>query len=106
MRAGLHPVSDLTDAHLLNYLRQGGESESRIVATVAVFSVIDVVTAVQRAANKDFAVHMGPRRSGDPAALVARADRSECSWLGAALRSSRLHRRPCALLGGKRDATI
>ena len=70
-------VSDLTDAHLaaLNFLRQGGESEVLNCGYGRGFSVLDVVTAVQRAANKDFAVHMGPRRPGDPAALVARADR-------------------------------
>jgi UDP-glucose 4-epimerase len=39
------------------------------------FSVLDVISAVKRAANSDFAVHTGPRRAGDPAALVAGAGR-------------------------------
>jgi UDP-glucose 4-epimerase len=39
------------------------------------FSVLDVINSVKSAANRDFAVRMGPRRPGDPAALVASADR-------------------------------
>jgi UDP-glucose 4-epimerase len=39
------------------------------------FSVLDVISAVKRAANSDFAVYAGPRRAGDPAALVAGAGR-------------------------------
>ena len=37
--------------------------------------MLDVIASVTRAANKDFAVQLGPRRPDDPAALVARADR-------------------------------
>jgi UDP-glucose 4-epimerase len=37
--------------------------------------VLDVIAAVKRAANTDFVVQMSGRRPGDPAALVASADR-------------------------------
>ena len=70
-------VTDLTTAHLaaLAYLREGGRSEVLTCGYGRGFSVLDVIASVKSAANKDFAVHMGPRRPGDPAALVARADR-------------------------------
>ena len=70
-------VTDLTNAHLaaLAYLREGGKSEVFNCGYGRGFSVLDVIASVKSAANKDFAVHMGPRRPGDPAALVARADR-------------------------------
>ena len=70
-------VTDLTNAHLaaLAYLREGGKSEVLNCGYGRGFSVLDVIASVKSAANKDFAVHMGPRRPGDPAALVARADR-------------------------------
>jgi UDP-glucose 4-epimerase len=67
-------VTDLTTAHLaaLAYLREG---EVLNCGYGRGFSVLDVIASVKSAANKDFVVHMGPRRPGDPAALVARADR-------------------------------
>jgi len=37
--------------------------------------VLEVIAAVKRASGTDFAVRFGPRRPGDPAALVARAER-------------------------------
>jgi UDP-glucose 4-epimerase len=39
------------------------------------FSVLDVINSVKSAANKTFPVRMGPRRPGDPAVLVASAER-------------------------------
>jgi UDP-glucose 4-epimerase len=70
-------VSDLVRAHLdaLRYLRAGGESVVLNCGYGEGFSVLDVVAAVKRAAKMDFAVHMSDRRPGDPAALVAGADR-------------------------------
>jgi UDP-glucose 4-epimerase len=70
-------VSDLVRAHLdaLRYLRAGGESIVLNCGYGEGFSVLDVVAAVKRAAKMDFAVHMSDRRPGDPAALVAGADR-------------------------------
>jgi UDP-glucose 4-epimerase len=70
-------VSDLVRAHLdaLRYLRAGGESVVLNCGYGEGFSVLDVVAAVKRAAKTDFTVHMSDRRPGDPAALVAGADR-------------------------------
>jgi len=70
-------VSDLVRAHLdaLRYLRAGGESIVLNCGYGKGFSVLDVIAAVKRAANADFVVHMTDRRPGDPAALVAGADR-------------------------------
>jgi UDP-glucose 4-epimerase len=70
-------VSDLVRAHLdaLRYLREGGESVVLNCGYGRGFSVLEVVGSVKRVAKKDFAVHTGPRRPGDPASLVARADR-------------------------------
>ena len=39
------------------------------------YSVLEVIEAVKRASGSDFAVRLGPRRPGDPAALVAQAER-------------------------------
>jgi len=70
-------VSDLVRAHLdaLRYLRAGGESIVLNCGYGKGFSVLDVVAAVKRASGKDFPVCMADRRPGDPAALVAGADR-------------------------------
>jgi UDP-glucose 4-epimerase len=70
-------VSALVRAHLaaLEYLRGGGDSQVLNCGYGRGFSVLDVINSVKSAANRDFAVRMGPRRPGDPAALVASADR-------------------------------
>jgi len=70
-------VSDLVRAHLdaLRYLRAGGDSEVLNCGYGSGFSVLEVVNSVKLASGKDFAVRMGPRRPGDPAALVASAER-------------------------------
>jgi UDP-glucose 4-epimerase len=70
-------VSDLVRAHLdaLHYLRAGGESEVLNCGYGNGFSVLDVVSSVKRVSQRDLAVRMGPRRPGDPAAIVARAER-------------------------------
>ncbi|MEX1059911.1 MAG: UDP-glucose 4-epimerase GalE [Methyloceanibacter sp.] len=70
-------VSDLVRAHLdaLRYLRAGGESEVLNCGYGSGFSVLDVIGSVKRVSHSDFAVRIGPRREGDPAAIVAKADR-------------------------------
>jgi UDP-glucose 4-epimerase len=70
-------VSDLARAHLdaLRYLRAGGKSQVLNCGYGTGFSVLEVIASVKRVAQTDFPVLVGPRRAGDPAALVARSDR-------------------------------
>ena len=70
-------VTDLVGAHLdaLRYLRAGGESAVLNCGYGRGFSVLDVIAAVKRIAQSEFRVRMGPRRAGDPAAIVAKAER-------------------------------
>ena len=70
-------VSDLVRAHLdaLRYLRAGGKSEVLNCGYGSGFSVLDVIGSVKRASHSDFTVRLGHRRDGDPAAIVAKADR-------------------------------
>ena len=71
-------VTDLIDAHLaaLAYLRAGGSS---IVCNCGYGhgeTVKEVVEVVKRVSGVDFPVVVSGRRAGDPAALVARAERA------------------------------
>jgi UDP-glucose 4-epimerase len=70
-------VTDLVRAHLdaLRYLREGGKSEVLNCGYGRGFSVLDVAESVKRVSQSNFPVRMGPRRLGDPAAIVARAGR-------------------------------
>ncbi len=70
-------VSDLADAHLLalEHLEGGGENLTLNCGYGAGSSVHEVVAAVKRASGVDFSVRPAPRRAGDPAELVADADR-------------------------------
>jgi UDP-glucose 4-epimerase len=70
-------VTDLVRAHLdaLRYLRAGGQSEVLNCGYGNGFSVLDVIGSVKRVSQHDLAVRMAPRRAGDPAAIVARAER-------------------------------
>ena len=70
-------VSDLAAAHsaALGYLRDGGESATFNCGYGRGASVMEVIAAVKRASGVDFPVTLGPRREGDPAALIADASR-------------------------------
>jgi UDP-glucose 4-epimerase len=70
-------VTDLVRAHLdaLRYLRAGGKSEVLNCGYGSGFSVLDVVGSVKRVSRAELPVRMGPRRPGDPAAIVAKAGR-------------------------------
>ena len=71
-------VSDLSDAHLkaISYLQAGGASDVFNLATGAGASVIEITKAVERVGGHPVRYKMGPRRQGDPAALVASADKA------------------------------
>jgi UDP-glucose 4-epimerase len=70
-------VTDLVEAHalLLEYLRAGGESAVCNCGYGTGYSVRQVIDMVRRVSGVDFEVREGPRRAGDPASVVARADK-------------------------------
>jgi UDP-glucose 4-epimerase len=70
-------VEDLAAAHLyaLDYLEKGGSSTTINVGYGQGASVRQVIEAVKRVSGVDFPVFLAPRRPGDPASLVAVADR-------------------------------
>jgi UDP-glucose 4-epimerase len=71
-------VSDLTHAHwdALRYLRAGGSSVTLNCGYGHGFSVREVVEMAKRVSGVDFKVEIAPRRSGDPAQIVAASDRA------------------------------
>jgi len=77
-------VEDLASAHLdaLSYLRAGGTSTTLNVGYGHGYSVREVLASVERVTGRRLTVREEPRRPGDPAALVARAERirSELGW--------------------------
>jgi UDP-glucose 4-epimerase len=70
-------VSDLARAHsdALRHLRAGGESGTFNCGYGRGFSVLEVIDTVRQVAGKDFDVRITERRPGDPAQIVANADR-------------------------------
>jgi UDP-glucose 4-epimerase len=83
VRDYLH-VEDLAAAHLnaLKYLRDGGKSTILNVGYGHGYSVREVLRMVEKVAGQPLVIREEPRRAGDPAYLVARADRirSELGW--------------------------
>lgn len=77
-------VTDLIDAHLLAlaHLRAGGASLTCNCGYGRGFSVLEVVEVVKKVSGVDFPVRIKGRRPGDPASLIAGADRvrSELGW--------------------------
>jgi UDP-glucose 4-epimerase len=71
-------VADLIDAHLnaLAYLRAGGPSVVCNCGYGHGETVKEVVEVVKRVSGVDFPVVVSARRAGDPAAIVAKADRA------------------------------
>lgn len=70
-------VSDLVEAHalLLDYLRGGSTSVTLNCGYGRGYSVRQVIDMVHKVSGVDFEVREAPRRAGDPASIVARADR-------------------------------
>jgi UDP-glucose 4-epimerase len=83
VRDYLH-VEDLAAAHLnaLDYLRRGGKSLTLNVGYGHGYSVREVLRMVETVGGKPLAIREEGRRAGDPAYLVARADRirQELGW--------------------------
>jgi len=72
-------VQDLVEAHViaLEKLAAGAESMSLNLGTGTGFTVRQIVDAVERVTGKKVPVRVGPRRPGDPPALVADPSRAE-----------------------------
>jgi UDP-glucose 4-epimerase len=83
VRDYLH-VEDLASAHLnaLAYLRGGGKSVTLNVGYGHGYSVREVLRMVEEVGGKPLAIREEARRAGDPAYLVARAERirAELGW--------------------------
>ena len=77
-------VTDLARAHIaaLEHLRGGGGSLTLNCGYGRGYSVKEVVEVVKTVSGVDFPVKLSGRRAGDPASLVAKADRirSELGW--------------------------
>ncbi|MDP1512515.1 UDP-glucose 4-epimerase GalE [Paenibacillus sp. CMAA1739] len=77
-------VSDLADAHVraVNYLREGNESNVFNLGNGQGFSVKEVIETARKVTGLDIPVIVEPRRTGDPAILVASSDkaRSVLGW--------------------------
>lgn len=71
-------VNDLAEAHVLGleYLTKG-ESGAMNLGTGKGYSVHEVVAAVEKVTGHKVPTHIGPRRAGDPAELVADPARAE-----------------------------
>jgi UDP-glucose 4-epimerase len=83
VRDYLH-VEDLASAHLraLDYLRAAGPSVTLNVGYGHGYSVREVLAMVEKVGGKPLTIREEPRRAGDPAYLVSRAERirAELGW--------------------------
>jgi UDP-glucose 4-epimerase len=71
-------VLDLADAHVkaLRYLLGGGESRTLNLGSQAGASVLEVIRAAERIAGAEIPYEIAGRRPGDPAILVASAEKA------------------------------
>lgn len=84
-------IEDLASAHLsaLSYLQRGGESTIVNVGYGSGSTVREVISVVKSVSGVDFDVLEAPRRAGDPAMLIAVADKAH-SVLGCSFRFNNL----------------
>jgi UDP-glucose 4-epimerase len=77
-------VVDLCSAHLLalDYLRNGGSSESINLGTGHGYSVMELIETARSMTNRPIKVEIAPRRPGDPSRLIADSEkaRSVLGW--------------------------
>jgi UDP-glucose 4-epimerase len=77
-------VAELADAHVLalDYLLRGGDSQTFNLGTGNGFSVREIIGTARRVTGHPIPERISPRRSGDPAVLVADATRirEELGW--------------------------
>ncbi len=72
-------VNDLAEAHVraLQHLEKNAESLSLNLGTGRGYSVLEVIQAAESVVGQPVRRQIGPRRAGDPPALVANASRAE-----------------------------
>ncbi|MEO8595103.1 MAG: UDP-glucose 4-epimerase GalE [Candidatus Solibacter sp.] len=77
-------VNDLAQAHILavEYLLKGGASDQFNVGTGSGSSVLEMIRAVEQVTGRSVPYTVGPRREGDPPALVASSQklRERLGW--------------------------
>lgn len=77
-------VNDLAQAHCLalNYLIDGGESDSFNLGNGSGFSVREIISVVEKVSGRKIKVSEGSRREGDPPALIGSSARisSKLGW--------------------------
>ncbi|NLI10650.1 MAG: UDP-glucose 4-epimerase GalE [Elusimicrobia bacterium] len=77
-------VNDLAQAHCLalNYLLDGGESDSFNLGNGNGFSVKEIISVVEKVSGRKIKVIEGARREGDPAVLIGSSDKikSKLDW--------------------------
>lgn len=76
-------VTDLAQAHILALGALGGGSRFYNLGNGEGFTVKEVIDAARQITGKEIRADVGPRRSGDPAVLVAASDkiRKELGWV-------------------------
>ena len=69
-------INDIADAHIraLDYLLGGGKSCALNLANAQGYSVKEVIATAERVCGKSIRIEQAPRRAGDPAALIGKAD--------------------------------
>lgn len=72
-------VSDLARAHVAaaDYLLMGGASTAMNLGSGCGASVLEIIAGIEQALGRSMPKHFGPRRAGDPPALVAGADKAK-----------------------------
>ncbi|PHV70117.1 UDP-glucose 4-epimerase GalE [Sporanaerobium hydrogeniformans] len=72
-------VTDLVDAHILalDYLMKGGESDIFNLGSNSGYSVLEMIEAAREVTGHPIPLVVGPRRSGDPALLIASSEKAK-----------------------------
>jgi UDP-glucose 4-epimerase len=75
-------VNDLAEAHMMavEHLRNGGESRTYNLGSGGGYTVREVIEKVKQVVGVDLPVNESPRRSGDPARLVASVKKISQEW--------------------------
>ena len=72
-------VSDLEDAHLkaLDYLKHENQDLVISLGTSNGLSVLEIMQVAREVSGQEFNYTLGPRRAGDPAVVLAKAELAE-----------------------------